>query len=695
MVEGIKYSIEVDDKGSSKLNKAFGAIKSGANITKGFGKAIVGTTGAVVAFNAAVAVSIDKQAKFASRLGVNVTELTSYQFAATQAGLTTETFNMAMQRATRRSAEAAKGMGEAKGALRTLGIDAKSFTQLSLDDQMTELAGAMEGVESESERLRLAFKLFDSEGTAMIQMLGQGTEAMRAAANDANFLGVAISKQAAAQSELFTDKMGRATASLKGLSNAIAGETMPILTGLADSFANLVARNRGDIANFVKNSIVGVTTVGIVFADAFKTLKHTFTSFDGFKAFLSNLGDFAKAVFNTFKELLPLVGKLISVQFKAYLDMFKGFAASIRDVFSGIIESIKAGEFKKAFTDIDFSGFRDGIAAAGADGFSQVFENAKTFAGEASTAIAQGVGEASGVAMETLGVNLEAATEKAKALIESISLFATTTAETTKEGLEITSQFTEAFQESQSQFMEWLGESSRQFVETLHASMQTTIDSLSSGIAGAIVSGSSLLDAFKNVAKQLVASVIAALIKMGLQRLILAKLTSGLNTSQASQEASKAVGLAGANMFASMAAAPFPINLTAPAAASAAVAGASATFAGGAAAGAALGASIGGIAHGGLSNNPSEQTFLIRKGERVISPRQNEDLTQALEGGSIGGNSIKVDNIIMFPNATNAEAVLSMDTQEIAEKMEDALITALNNLDDRGVRPNFVERGGV
>ena len=182
---------------------------------------------------------------------------------------------------------------------------------------------------------------------------------------------------------------------------------------------------------------------------------------------------------------------------------------------------------------------------------------------------------------------------------------------------------------------------------------------------------------------------------MGLQRLILAKLTSGLNTSQASQEASKAVGLAGANMFASMAAAPFPINLTAPAAASAAVAGASATFAGGAAAGAALGASIGGIAHGGLSNNPSEQTFLIRKGERVISPRQNEDLTQALEGGSIGGNSIKVDNIIMFPNATNAEAVLSMDTQEIAEKMEDALITALNNLDDRGVRPNFVERGGV
>lgn len=39
---------------------------------------------------------------------------------------------------------------------------------------------------------------------------------------------------------------------------------------------------------------------------------------------------------------------------------------------------------------------------------------------------------------------------------------------------------------------------------------------------------------------------------------------------------------------------------------------------------------IAGIAHGGLENVPSESTYLLDKGERVLSPRQNKDLTNYL-----------------------------------------------------------------
>ena len=35
----------------------------------------------------------------------------------------------------------------------------------------------------------------------------------------------------------------------------------------------------------------------------------------------------------------------------------------------------------------------------------------------------------------------------------------------------------------------------------------------------------------------------------------------------------------------------------------------------------------GGAAHGGLENVPKEQTYLLDKGERVLSPRQNVDIT--------------------------------------------------------------------
>lgn len=40
--------------------------------------------------------------------------------------------------------------------------------------------------------------------------------------------------------------------------------------------------------------------------------------------------------------------------------------------------------------------------------------------------------------------------------------------------------------------------------------------------------------------------------------------------------------------------------------------------------------SVGGVAHGGLDYVPKETTFLLDKGERVLSPRQNKDLTNYL-----------------------------------------------------------------
>ena len=50
--------------------------------------------------------------------------------------------------------------------------------------------------------------------------------------------------------------------------------------------------------------------------------------------------------------------------------------------------------------------------------------------------------------------------------------------------------------------------------------------------------------------------------------------------------------------------------------------------------------SIGGVAHGGLDYVPKETTFLLDEGERVLSPRQNKDLTRYLNErqANTGGN---------------------------------------------------------
>lgn len=56
---------------------------------------------------------------------------------------------------------------------------------------------------------------------------------------------------------------------------------------------------------------------------------------------------------------------------------------------------------------------------------------------------------------------------------------------------------------------------------------------------------------------------------------------------------------------------------------------------------------VSGIAHGGLTNVPSESTYLLDKGERVLSPNQNRDLTDFLNGngGGGGGRTLKLEVI--------------------------------------------------
>lgn len=64
-------------------------------------------------------------------------------------------------------------------------------------------------------------------------------------------------------------------------------------------------------------------------------------------------------------------------------------------------------------------------------------------------------------------------------------------------------------------------------------------------------------------------------------------------------------------------------------------------------------AAFGGAAHGGLTNVPNEQTYLLQRGERVLSPRQNQDLTNYLAQGGQGGDNVQiVVNASASPEAT-------------------------------------------
>jgi len=171
---------------------------------------------------------MDKIAKFARRIGIGTEDLSGLHHAAGLSGVGTDTLNMALQRMTRRLSEAAAGSGEARGALRELGVDARVVAKMTPNEALKVLADRLMGVTSESDRLRLAFKLFDSEGTALLPMLEGGSRGLEKMQAEAKALGLTFSEFDAERIERANDAMKRMKATGVGMSRELALQFAPI-----------------------------------------------------------------------------------------------------------------------------------------------------------------------------------------------------------------------------------------------------------------------------------------------------------------------------------------------------------------------------------------------------------------------------------------------------------------------------------
>ena len=169
--------------------------------------------------------AIDSMAKFARVVGVSTEALAGLQLAAEEtAGFTGQQFNLALQRMTRRIAEAAQGSGEAKAAIKELGLSARDLARAGPDEAFLLIADAMQGVTEQSDRLRLGFKLFDSEGARLVNTLAAGRAAIEGFGQLAEELGLTFSEFDARQVEAANDAIGRMGAVLAGISRQLAIE---------------------------------------------------------------------------------------------------------------------------------------------------------------------------------------------------------------------------------------------------------------------------------------------------------------------------------------------------------------------------------------------------------------------------------------------------------------------------------------
>lgn len=187
--------------------------------------------------------NVDALAKVSDRLGIATQSLAGLQHAANLAGVESATLEKSLVKLAVGVSDAADGTGIAKDAFIELGLSAALLEKMPIDQQMLKVADAMQGVELQADKVRLATELFGARGVAVLNMLGGGSKNLIEMAKEADHLGIAINRVDAAKIELANDAVERAKGVFTGLGNQLATSFSPLIMTVANSFRQAALDN--------------------------------------------------------------------------------------------------------------------------------------------------------------------------------------------------------------------------------------------------------------------------------------------------------------------------------------------------------------------------------------------------------------------------------------------------------------------
>lgn len=249
MIGSLRIALGMDSAqfqaGVANANKSLdGLAKRASEFGVKFGLALTGAAAAFGTFMKMTAASAAKTGDVADRFGVAVESLQELRHAADMSGIGLENFDTAFRRFLRRSSEAARGTGAAKDAFAELGV-ALTDNQKRMrnaEDIFNDVADAINKLKDPTNKLRLAFKIFDVDGAAMVKMFENGSAGIKAFREQARELGIVLSQDTVRSAQRFTDSLNLMGKLAEGFRNRIFAAVLPAFEHLAARIFD-VARN--------------------------------------------------------------------------------------------------------------------------------------------------------------------------------------------------------------------------------------------------------------------------------------------------------------------------------------------------------------------------------------------------------------------------------------------------------------------
>ena len=326
--------IKIQIKAVNKTRRAFMAVTAGlGGIAKAaFSmKTAIGLAAGALGIGFLVKKSMDatdELNKTARAIGLSVTELQRFQYAAELGGVESKALNKAMQKLAINISDVAGGTGEAKDAFERYGIVAKNAdgTTKSVSDVMGQAATALETMTNKTDRASFVYDLFGARGAKVINMLQDGKDAMEAMMAEADRLGLVMSGALIQGVEDANDAILRLTSYLGNVFHRVVASLAPIIQEATDAlrtFVEMKINKSGGISEFSTSIAVSIVNAARSIVSAFGTITN---SLIGFANAMGGVSNIYEKIFGNKQTVAAIEGKIASTvkQLKMLKNISKG-----------------------------------------------------------------------------------------------------------------------------------------------------------------------------------------------------------------------------------------------------------------------------------------------------------------------------------------------------------------------------------
>jgi hypothetical protein len=214
--------------------------------------------------------TIDNTSKLARRLGLTYGELAGLSLAGNLAGVSVDTIGKAATKADIAFVKAAQGSAQAQAAFAGIGLSVEQLQGMSPAERFQTITDAIAALPTEAERARASVALFGKSGSELLPLFEGGANGIRAATEEAERFGLALTNEQGQSVEDMNDAFTRAYSAIKGVVQQVVAYLAPALQGVTDTFSNLIGGIGGaNIGQFIGEAIMSAAMYFAGIADYF------------------------------------------------------------------------------------------------------------------------------------------------------------------------------------------------------------------------------------------------------------------------------------------------------------------------------------------------------------------------------------------------------------------------------------------